>query len=197
MQRGSLASLIELERKGDPPADWTPTRKLITIFGIAGAMRYLHSKKIMHRDLKTENILLTQQLEPRVGDFGLSKMIVPIDDREGVLMTGRIGTPLYMAPEIFADEQYSFEVDVYAFGMVLYEILSPVAPFPDIINPLALGLKISQGERPPIGPSIPSSFAQLIESCWAGNPADRPDFESIVASLSSDGFLIPGADKRK
>jgi tRNA A-37 threonylcarbamoyl transferase component Bud32 len=194
MPRGSLSDLIQLERNGEAPADWTPTRKVIVVLGIAGAMYHLHSKKIMHRDLKTENILLTPDLQPRIGDFGISKLAVQTNDRQNLLMTGRIGTPLYMAPELFGDEPYSFEVDVYAFGMVVYEILSPVAPFPDVSNPMALGIKITQGERPPITPEIPTAFGQLIERCWAGEPSSRPSFEEIIELLSSDEFQLPGAD---
>jgi hypothetical protein len=99
-----------------------------------------------------------------------------------------------MAPEIFGDEPDSFAVDVYAFGMLMYELFSSVAPFPDISNPLALGIRITQGERPPITAAIPPPFAQLIERCWVGDPAARPPFEAIVEELWSDGFDIPGAD---
>jgi hypothetical protein len=66
-----------------------------------------------------------------------------------------------------------------------------------VTNPLALGLKISQGERPRITSDIPPAFAKLIERCWAGEAPERPDFESIVVSLSSDDFLIPGADQNE
>jgi serine/threonine protein kinase len=81
--------MVELDSKGDAPGDWNLGRKIIIIFGIAGAMCHLHSRMIMHYDLKTENIRLTPQLEPRIADFGLSRMIEPEPGDRTALLLGR------------------------------------------------------------------------------------------------------------
>jgi serine/threonine protein kinase len=192
MPAGSVFDIITLDRAGNPPPNWDLSAKLKTIFGIAGGLRFLHSRRIMHRDLKAENILMDAELTPRIGDFGLSRILITGDPKS---MTSKIGTPLYMAPELFADAPYDLKVDVYAFGMLTYEILSPVAPFQDVTNPMALGMKIVQGVRPPLVEQIPEPFRRLIHACWASEAQARPDFEAIVSYLADDACLPPGCDR--
>jgi serine/threonine protein kinase len=195
MPRGSVLDMFEKVRTGKPPADWDRTHHLSIIFGIAGGIRYLHQRKIIHRDLKADNILLSETLEPRIADFGLSKLTLP-DDSKAIQMTGKIGTPLYMAPELFEEKPYDSKVDVYAFGMLTYEILSGETPFPNIPNPIALGKCIVKGTRPPIPQCVPGCWAQLIERCWAQDPASRPTFDEIVMILSADEFVLPECDQQ-
>lgn len=99
---GSLNDMIQLERSSEPKPEWTETRKLINIYGIAAAMDYLHFNNIIHRDLKPENILLDRYLHPKIADFGLSKDESVITSTNGIK-----GTPYYIAPEIFEENNYS------------------------------------------------------------------------------------------
>lgn len=94
-----LDTILELERESNAPDGWYLTPKLIVIYGIASAMKYLHSLNIIHCDLKPANILLDEYLFPKVGDFGLSKILhrYNIDQSENDAK----GTPSYMAPEIW------------------------------------------------------------------------------------------------
>lgn len=126
---GSLRSLIEMEQSGLSPPEWNETKKLIIIYGIAAGMSYLHSNKVLHRDLKPENILIDDFLHPKISDFGLSKIL----DFLSVSMIvqsqkGTKGTPIYMSPEAF-EEEYSNASDVYAFAIIVYEIVSGERPF--------------------------------------------------------------------
>jgi serine/threonine protein kinase len=194
MPRGSLANLLEQQARGEAPPDWNPTRRLCVILGIAGGMRYLHDHKILHRDLKSANILLGQQLDPRIGDFGLSRIADP-QNRDALILTSQIGSPLYMAPELFSGSTtYGPEIDVYAFGILTFEVLTGTTPFSDIGNAIALGMHICQGVRPPIPESVPAAFARLIQRCWANDRSSRPSFDSIVDLLRGDEFLLPGCD---
>lgn len=196
MSKGSLFQMIQLEQQNSAPPEYNNTKKNIIIIGIAAGIKYLHSKNIMHRDLKPENILLNDSLEPHIGDFGLSKLI---DDstKNGQANTVSIGTPLYMAPEIFTNSPYDFKVDVYAFGMILYEILTSISPFKDITNPMALGMKICNGERPPYPPNFSTVFQVLIDRCWASNPDHRPMFDEILEYLCNPQVFVEGADLKK
>lgn len=193
MSNGSLFDMLERERKGIAPGNWDATTKTKIVLGIAAGMRYLHSLDIIHRDLKSENILLDENLEAKIGDFGLSKFTNGVDPKSN---TQRLGTPLYMAPELFQNAPYDYKVDVYAFGMIAFETVTAINPFADLSNPIALGMKIVQGERPEFPETCPEPYRRLIESCWAHEPGQRPEFGRIVELLSEDDFILPGADPR-
>ena len=191
MSNGSLFQVLQLVRNKKPPAQWNATTKNIMLLGIAAGMQFLHRKNIIHRDLKPENILLDENFEPHIGDFGLSKIINIGENKNN---TTSIGTPLYMAPEIFANAPYDFRVDVYAFGMLAYEILTEINPFSDVKNPMALGMKICNGERPPFPPNLSPLFVNLIDKCWAHYAVHRPIFDEIVEYLSHKDVFVEGAD---
>jgi TPR repeat protein/serine/threonine protein kinase len=191
MAGGSLQSVIDLEKKGMSPGKWDDTRRLIVVYGIAVAMMTLHAKRIIHRDLKPDNVLLDENLEPKVADFGLSKFVESGATR---MQTMHGGTAPYMAPEIHQGEEYSFAVDVYAFGILVYVMTTTLDPFPNVQSSFALGQKVTRGERPQIPNYISSNYRELIQACWDGNPANRPKFEEIVAQLGNGSFMSDTVD---
>ena len=75
MPNGTVADLLKKEREGNPDPRWDATKKSICVFGVAAAMAYVHSKGILHRDLKTANVFVNDQFEPVIGDFGLARMV--------------------------------------------------------------------------------------------------------------------------
>ena len=103
---------------------------------------------------------------------------------------GMKGTPAYMAPEILSEEKYSKSGDVYAFGFIVYEILSVKRAFENM-NIFDLMKKVMiEGYRPEISEDIPDSFRNLIERCWSQNDEDRPTFNSIVDELKTNKEFI-------
>jgi TPR repeat protein len=94
-----------------------------------------------------------------------------------------------MAPEIYSDDRYDFKVDVYAFGILMYMIVTGLEPFHDTRNQLLLARKVTAGERPPIPPTTPQSYTELIQRCWSTNPDERPHFKEIVYRLGEPHFL--------
>lgn len=125
LKNDSLQTLIDNQLSGRTPDNWTETKKLINIYGIASAMKYLHENGIIHRDLKPSNILLDESLYPRICDFGFSTSKEQQKEEE------MVGTYLYLAPEIIKkeDNPYSEKSDVYAFSFILYEMLTLQKPF--------------------------------------------------------------------
>merc|ERR1719436_797336 len=107
------------------------------------ALKYMHDKHVLHRDLKSQNLFLTAQDRLRIGDFGISKVL------EGTASFARttIGTPYYLSPEICKEQPYSFASDIWALGCILYELVALRVPF-DAQSLQALVQKITRGPTP-------------------------------------------------
>jgi serine/threonine protein kinase len=188
MDGGSLQSVIDLA----PPV-WDDTKRLIVIYGTAVGMMILHSNRIIHRDLKPRNILLNKEFEPKVADFGLSKVVATGETSHQTMHGGTYG---YMAPEILDGLDYDFSVDVFAFGMLMYATLTGLPPFPAGANPMSMSRKLIQGERPNIPANVSPAYRALIEACWDGNPTARPSFRRIVTQIELGGFITDAVNKR-
>ena len=144
----------------------------------ATGMAYLHSRspRVMHRDLKSLNILLSYDLSVRVADFGVTR------EFQNTHAMSRAGTMQWAAPEILLGEKYNHKCDVWSFGVVCWELLTALTPF-DGINLVDLSKKVHlEGLRLPPPAGAPLPMLQLIARCWA-KPADRPEFEKVLATL--------------
>ncbi|KAK8846967.1 hypothetical protein M9Y10_019541 [Tritrichomonas musculus] len=193
LPNGSLYDLVKREKNNFSLESWTPTKKLINIFGIASIMSYLHKNDIIHRDLKLDNILLDDYLFPKIADFGLSKVLhkhtnsITTQSKRGIK-----GTIMYTAPELFnksEKSQYSKASDVYAYAFIVYEILNPTFPYRnqricEVIN------DVKNNKRPIIDKIVPKCYRKLIKKCWSHSPKHRPTFESIVNKLKTEKEFI-------
>lgn len=188
---GTLGKIIQLEMSKKPPSNWNETKKLICIYGIASGMAYLHQHKVIHRDLKPDNILMDDNLYPKITDFGLSKITDSIYASLNIKsMDGSKGSPLFMAPEIMCEEAYSTASDVYAFSMIVYILITGLYPFSKVRNLVELMTKLQTGKRPTIPSDTPQVYAQLIEKCWSQDVSERPSFEEIVNELKTNEEFI-------
>jgi serine/threonine protein kinase len=159
---------------GEIPGFWTHTNIAIMIVGIILGMKYLHSQSVIHRDLKPANILLDVSGRVRIGDFGLAGEDTGLWSRPGA------GTALYMAPEILLfGETPTKKVDVFGFGLILYELLFGTKVFPNDVTERDLMKMQEHGIRPPIPENVDYQVREMIEACWAMNPEDRPSFEDL------------------
>lgn len=196
---GSLLDIIELERKYFPPPNWDDTRKLITLYGIASAMSYLHLHNIIHRDLKPENILEDDFLFPKIGDFGLSKIIHSNTDSMSTQSTiGFKGSPIYVPPEGWEESNYSKAGDVYSFAIISYEILTLETPFKNYTIQMLFRRVVMNMERPQFNTSVADCYKDLIVRCWSHEPENRPTFEEIKEELKNNPeFITEKVDKEK
>uniref|UniRef100_A0A5B7BBL6 Protein kinase domain-containing protein n=1 Tax=Davidia involucrata TaxID=16924 RepID=A0A5B7BBL6_DAVIN len=159
-------------------------RRLIIAMDAAFGMEYLHSKNIVHFDLKCDNLLVNLKDPSRpickVGDFGLSKI------KRNTLVSGGVrGTLPWMAPELLngSSNKVSEKVDVFSFGIVLWEILTGEEPYANMHYGAIIGGIVSNTLRPSIPSFCDPEWRRLMEQCWAPNPAARPSFTEIASRL--------------
>lgn len=168
----------------------TPTEFNIIAFGIAVGMSYLHANKTIHRDLKSQNVLIDDRKYPIICDFGSSK-----NTDLSLTMTGQGGTPSYMAPEFLQNEKYDEKVDVYSYGILLWEIITKEYPFEGLAWAQILCVVVVNRQRPPIPDDWEPNLKTLIKRCWAADPHERPTFQEIVYQFNKGDVAIPGTDK--
>ena len=181
---GSLRNILDLERKSESLIEWDSTKKLINIYGIASGMSYLHSHNFIHRDLKPENILIDELLHPKICNFEIPNLVDHLKfDPFTHSQSGFVGSPIYTAPEILIDGKYSKSSDVYAFALVIYEIITLEKPF-ESEKMFEILLNVATKKmRPEISGDIPPAYRDLIERCWSQQPENRPTFDDIVNEL--------------
>merc|ERR1719191_804575 len=112
------------------------------------AMHHVHERKVLHRDLKTQNIFLMATGQVKLGDFGIARVLEATKDYAKTM----VGTPYYLSPEIIEDRPYNFKSDVWSLGVVLYECATLKHPF-DAESLVVLASKILKDQYPPPDPS--------------------------------------------
>lgn len=145
---------------------------------IANGMKYLHSKNIIHRDLKPSNILLTHRDTLKISDFGNHKLF-----DEGFTSITYAGTYAYMAPEVIRGEPYSFPVDVWSYGVVLWEILIGIEPYKNLDSSAVLWAVGNDSFKLPIPFSFPGGFTRVLDGCWKSAASERLTFQQICMIL--------------
>jgi len=174
---GSLFDLLYKKKKIPDHS-----KRCVLALDIAKAMAFLHNHNppIVHRDLKSLNILLDEKGEhAKVGDVGLA---VGIGKGE---LKGAVGTYSWMPPEMMKGQPYNEKADVYSYGLVLYEMVTGKLPFSGM-PPQQISLRVAvYNERPPLPSSVNSKWKDLITACWGAEDTKRPSFIAIIDILTA------------
>ena len=231
-----LGSLERVLHDQDRELTWR-TRVSIGL-QVALGMEHLHQRHMLHRDLKSANVVLDEQLKAKVCDFGLARVVRParqvvmhssftgvtrrLPERvssegrrngDGLsmqvrltetafngkldvsgMMTRATGTLLWMAPEVFrGDENYGPGVDVYSFGILLWELATRKTPWSELSSdPTELFRDLNHALQTGARPAIPEmvltergEFVAVMRRCWAGDPVDRPSFTEVARDLAA------------
>ena len=177
-EKGSLYDWLRT-----PEAMSWPVRLRISL-GFARGLAFLHENKILHRDLKSANVLLDNTLTPKIADFGLAKVK---HETGSQTMQGMKGTLNWNPPELVRGEVkfHSEKTDIYSFAMTLWEIASRKEPFENAVNQMLVFAWISQWQKETIPDDTPPPFAQLIGQCWDKRAELRPTAQAAVVLLES------------
>ncbi|PRW60140.1 Serine threonine- kinase CTR1 [Chlorella sorokiniana] len=207
--KGSLFDVLRsAARHPDRAAVLSMGLRLQMAVDAARGLLYLHRHvpAIVHRDVKSPNLLVDEHYRCKVADFNLSRLLAA--NQGGVASQGGPTNPIWMAPELMEGGQATAKSDTYAFGLVLFELLTWRLPWRDFDTPFQIMFAVLQGERPAIPPrhELPGpdtlafagldAYIALLKECWADDPAARPSFDQIVprlAALLAQAPRSPGA----
>ncbi|XP_063162920.1 mitogen-activated protein kinase kinase kinase 13 [Candoia aspera] len=180
---GQLYEVLRAGRKITPRllVDWST--------GIASGMNYLHLHKIIHRDLKSPNVLVTHNDTVKISDFGTSK---ELSDKSTKMSFA--GTVAWMAPEVIRNEPVSEKVDIWSFGVVLWELLTGEIPYKDVDSSAIIWGVGSNSLHLPVPSTCPDGFKILMKQTWQSKPRNRPSFRQTLMHLdiaSADVLATP------
>ncbi|KAJ4428031.1 hypothetical protein ANN_24045 [Periplaneta americana] len=139
------------------------------------ALKHVHDRKILHRDIKSQNIFLTKGNHVKLGDFGIAKILKNTVD----LAKTCIGTPYYLSPEICENKPYNNKSDVWALGCILYEMAALKHAFV-AGNMKNLIVKIIRGSHPHLPSRYSNDLRNLMQQLFRRNPQDRPSINAIL-----------------
>ena len=168
---GDLNKKIEKQKK----VPFAEAQILDYITQICLALQHIHKKKIIHRDLKSGNIFLMKSGIVKLGDFGIAKGLQSTWEKAKTL----VGTPYFLAPEIITNKPYDAKCDIWALGVLLYELMTFRMPFNAVSLPL-LSIKINRGVYKPPPSSYSSEIRDLLKKCLTVNPDQRPSIDDIL-----------------
>ncbi|XP_054824278.1 serine/threonine-protein kinase STY17-like isoform X2 [Prosopis cineraria] len=173
MSRGSVYDFLHKQR-----GVFKLPSLLKVAIDVSKGMNYLHQNNIIHRDLKTANLLMDENEVVKVADFGVAR----VQTQSGV-MTAETGTYRWMAPEVIEHKPYDQKADVFSFGIALWELLTGELPYA-YLSPLQAAVGVVQkGLRPSIPKNAHPRLSELLRRCWQQDPIERPNFSEILEIL--------------
>jgi tRNA A-37 threonylcarbamoyl transferase component Bud32 len=172
---GDLNQRIKDRKKKEPIEPFDPKLCMFWFLQIAMALKFLHDKRILHRDLKTANVFLTSKNVVKLGDFGISTVL------QNTMACAKTvcGTPYYFSPEICQSKPYNNKSDVWALGVCFYEMLTLNRPF-NARSLKELLKKILVGQYEPIPQSVPGELRALCQSLLQISPSQRPSINRLL-----------------
>jgi hypothetical protein len=176
MKQGSLRDIL-----ANNTIKLTWKQKLRMLRSAALGINYLHSLHpvIVHRDLKPSNLLVDENWNVKVADFGFARI-----KEENATMT-RCGTPCWTAPEIIRGDKYDERADVFSFGVVMWQVVTRKEPFAGR-NFMGVSLDVLEGKRPQIPNDCPAELRKVMKKCWHASAEKRPTMERVVAFFDKE-----------
>lgn len=184
-KNGDLSQMIENHKNKQLKFDENQIIDWLT--QISMALIHIHNKKVIHRDLKPNNLFLSSHNIIKLGDFGVSKNLFFTNQLAGTI----VGTPLYMAPEIVDGKKYQYKVDMWSLGVIIYELMALVNPFDSRSIPATYN-KILSATYEKLPDCYSNELRELVYSLLQVDPDKRPSANQILEKK----FIIERANKR-
>lgn len=178
-QRGELGDVMyktwALKRQGN-------AMRFKIVLGLAEGLKYLHAHNVIHRDIKPANILLGDDFEPMLTDFGFSRFF-DRDSKE--ILTGETGSYRYMAPEVTRHSHYTEKADVYSFALICNEIFCDERPFEYQVAAVVAMDVVKKNLRPSQKKIRNERLKRIIVRCWDKDASQRPDWDEVIEELNA------------
>jgi NIMA (never in mitosis gene a)-related kinase len=147
------------------------------------ALKHVHDRKIIHRDLKCQNIFLTKNGMIKLGDFGIARVLNHTKEAARTM----VGTPYYLSPEIIDNKPYSFKSDIWSLGVILYELCALKPPF-DAESLPKLAMRIVRGMYNPLPNSFSRELKNLVSMLLIVDPVKRPSVNDILSNSNHQRY---------
>lgn len=177
---GDLATQIKNQRG----RYFTEAQVLDWFVQLCLAMKHVHDRKVLHRDIKSQNVFLTKAGIVKLGDFGIARVLS--NTRE--IARTMVGTPYYLSPELVQNKPYSFKSDIWSLGVMLYELCTLKPPF-DANSLHNLALKIVKGTYPPIPPQFSKDMKLIVAQMLSTDPNKRPTINQVLRTSVMSGRI--------
>lgn len=188
---GTLTDLIDkIFEEDEISPEINPSTLIKILFGTSYGIAFLHEKNVIHRDIKPANIMLNCDLEPKIGDFGFARELRPIDDVSSYPYTINYAAPELLEGKI-RNTNYTNKVDVFSFGMTIYECRMLEVPFADD-NHGEIMNHILKGQFPTLPSTDP--FFEIYSLCTSFNPEQRPTMVEVTHMLNDIAYNLSGVD---
>ena len=176
-EKGDLKLVIKKAMEED--INFPEKRIVEYISQIAGALQHMHEKRIMHRDLKPANIFIDNNTDLKIGDLGLSRQL----SSQTFEAFSRVGTPLYMSPEVLQGKGYDWKSDVWSMGCIAYELCMLRSPFrqddKENLSLYDLFQRITKGQFPPLNDKYSPELRGIVEGMLKLDPDQRLSIDMV------------------
>jgi serine/threonine protein kinase len=171
---GDLQAAIDIRRREQRPYSEAELWRLL--WGMLSGLAHLHKNRVVHRDIKAMNVLLTDDGTVKIGDLGIARVV----DQDRAFLETQVGTPLYLAPEMVSQQRYDYKADVWALGCVMYNLAALKHPFHGD-NIFSLGRAIVQDNPPPLPNSYSPKLSAIIMRMLEKRQEARPSCLAVLA----------------